>query len=297
MKKLCMIASFALFLTACQESLEDRCAREAKEYTRKHCPAKIEKNINIDSLTFERVTHTLHYYYTLTGKADHEGIMDEINGPQILLDNLKNSTAMKVYKENHYNFAYTYRSEKNPSIVLMEVVLSEKDYNSSSPSIYSENNNSSKKEATSIIDSVTWKIHTDIDDMTDTKNIWASIRSTNFVNQKFPYQGKTYATITIRYMKKYGYDVIIEIDKGQIVGIDVSGTNYITARFDEGTPMNYYFDDASDGSTEHVFLRNVKDFINRCKKAKDIKVDIPMYQFGKPVFKFHVDKALVWPNQ
>ena len=128
MKKLCMIASFALFLTACQESLEDRCAREAKEFTRKNCPSKIEKNINIDSLTFERETHTLHYYYTLTGDADREGIMEEINGLNILKENLKNSTAMKVYKENHYNFTYTYHSEKDPKKVLLEVTLTDKDY-------------------------------------------------------------------------------------------------------------------------------------------------------------------------
>ena len=128
MKKLCMIASFALFLTACQESLEDRCAREAKEFTRKNCPSKIDKNINIDSLTFERETHTLHYYYTLTGNADREGVMEEINGLDILKENLKNSTAMKVYKENHYNFTYTYHSEKYPKKVLLEVTLTDKDY-------------------------------------------------------------------------------------------------------------------------------------------------------------------------
>jgi hypothetical protein len=128
MKKLCMIASFALFLTACQESLEDRCAREAKEFTRKNCPSKIEKNINIDSLTFERETHTLHYYYTFTGNADREGVMEEINGLDILKENLKNSTAMKVYKENHYNFTYTYHSEKDPKKVLLEVTLTDKDY-------------------------------------------------------------------------------------------------------------------------------------------------------------------------
>jgi phosphosulfolactate synthase (CoM biosynthesis protein A) len=128
MKKLCMIASFALFLTACQESLEDRCAREAKEFTRKNCPSKIEKNINIDSLIFERETHTLHYYYTLTGNADREGVMEEINGLDILKENLKNSTAMKVYKENHYNFTYTYHSEKDPKKVLLEVTLTDKDY-------------------------------------------------------------------------------------------------------------------------------------------------------------------------
>lgn len=153
-----------------------------------------------------------------------------------------------------------------------------------------------KKAASADPDSVTWEIQTKIDEMTDTKNIWASIRSINYVEQDFPYQGDTYATITVRYMKKYGYDVLIGIDRGQIVGIDISGTNYVTARFDDGTPKKYYFNDASDGSTEHVFLKNAKDFMDRCKRAKDIKVDVPMYQAGKPVFLFHVDKPLVWPE-
>ena len=128
MKKLCIIASFAIILAACQESLEDRCARESKEFTRKNCPSQLDKNIIIDSLTFERASHTLHYYYTLTGIADREGVMEEINGLQILKDNLKNSTAMKVYKENHYNFTYTYHSEKDPSKFLLEVTLTDKDY-------------------------------------------------------------------------------------------------------------------------------------------------------------------------
>lgn len=44
------------------------------------------------------------------------------------------------------------------------------------------------------------------------------------------------------------------------------------------------------------FLRNAKEFLNKCKTAKNIKIDIPLYQAGRPVFKFHVDKALEWPD-
>ena len=78
MKKLCMIASFAIILAACQESLEDRCAREAEEYTRKNCPVKLDNTTTLDSMTFERATHTIHYYYLMTGIADTEGALDEI---------------------------------------------------------------------------------------------------------------------------------------------------------------------------------------------------------------------------
>lgn len=98
-------------------------------------------------------------------------------------------------------------------------------------------------------------------------------------------------------MKKYGYDVIIVISKGQIHGSRFNGDNYITARFDEGAPKKYYFNEAADGSSDRVFLTNKSDFIKRCKQAKDIKIDIPIFQSGRPAFTFHVDEPLVWRNE
>lgn len=152
----------------------------------------------------------------------------------------------------------------------------------------SENNEASAK------DSVLWNFRTKIDEMTDSKNIWASIRSDNYINQDFPYEGNTYASITVRYMKKYGYDVLIEIDRGQIVGSEFTGDNYVTVRFDSTAAKKYYFNDAADGSSETVFLKNAKDFIEKSKKAKAIKVEIPVYEAGRPIFSFHVDKPLEW---
>lgn len=144
---------------------------------------------------------------------------------------------------------------------------------------------------------VTWDFSIEKDDMYDTNNIWAKIKSDNYVSQRFPYEGYTYATITVRYMKKYGYDVIINISKGQIHGSSYNGDNYITARFDEGIPKKYYFNEAADGSSDHVFLSGKSDFIKRCKQAKDIKIDIPIFQAGRPTFSFHVDEPLVWRNE
>ena len=56
---------------------------------------------------------------------------------------------------------------------------------------------------------VEWDLTISTDEMTDTKNIWATIRSDDYIIQDFPYEGRTYASITVRYMKKYGYDVLI----------------------------------------------------------------------------------------
>jgi hypothetical protein len=128
MKKVFVFACLALLFAACQESLEDRCAREAKEYTAKNCPAKMGENIILDSLTFEKGTHTLHYYYRLTDLADKEGILDSVEATKTLKDGLKNTTAMKTYKDNGYNFTYTYFSSKDPRKVLFEAKFTEKDY-------------------------------------------------------------------------------------------------------------------------------------------------------------------------
>lgn len=144
---------------------------------------------------------------------------------------------------------------------------------------------------------VTWDFTIVKDEIYDTNNIWAEIKSDNYISQRFPYEGYTYATISVRYMKKYGYDVIIVISKGQIHGSRFNGDNYITAKFDEGAPKKYYFNEAADGSSDRVFLSSKSDFIKRCKQAKDIKIDIPIFQAGRPTFTFHVDEPLVWRTE
>ena len=156
--------------------------------------------------------------------------------------------------------------------------------------------NLTSEQKETVKDSITWKITSEIDEMTDSKSIWASIRSDNFVNQDFPYEGDTYAQITVRYRKKDGYQVLVSIDMGQIFGNQFSGQNYINVRFDQNEAKKYYFNEPADGSAETVFLKNQKDFIEKCKKSHDIKMEIPLFQGGSPLFTFHVDKPLVWPE-
>ena len=129
MKNLITFALAAIVFTACQESLEEKAAQEAKMYTQKNCPAMIGENLRMDSLTFEISTRTLHYYYTLSGVADSVGLLDDETARNSLLNELKNTTSMMAYKEAGYRFAYTYHSQKNPKTILFDMVFSEKDYN------------------------------------------------------------------------------------------------------------------------------------------------------------------------
>ena len=128
MKRFWIIIVFAGLFTACQESLEDRCEREARDYTRKNCPIKLDNTTVLDSMTFERTTHTIHYYYRLTGIADNDSILQLIDAIGPLKQELKNATSLRTYKENKYRFAYTFHSEKDPQKVLIDVVFTDKDY-------------------------------------------------------------------------------------------------------------------------------------------------------------------------
>ncbi len=126
--KVVALIAGAMLLTACQESLEDRCAREAKEFTEKNCPRAIDKEIVLDSMTFEKATHTISYLYTLTGTMDDPQRIDSAKFRELLLMEVKNSTNLKMYKDEGYSFRYCYYSEKENGTKLFEATFRKSDY-------------------------------------------------------------------------------------------------------------------------------------------------------------------------
>ncbi|MBQ0062501.1 MAG: hypothetical protein KBS94_00575 [Prevotella sp.] len=116
--------------TSCQESLPERCQREAKEYTEKNCPVKVENNVILDSMTFDRKTLTINYFYTLENELDDETVIDTQadNLHTLMLNALKNATNIKLYKENGYNFHYIYLSRKDNRKKLLDILLKKEDY-------------------------------------------------------------------------------------------------------------------------------------------------------------------------
>lgn len=137
-----------------------------------------------------------------------------------------------------------------------------------------------------------WSLQTKQDEMDDSKSYWYSLQSDNYANFDFPYEGDSYLTITVRWMKKSGYDVLLKITDGQMVGNEYNGTNYVRVRFDGGKVQKFYYDEPNDGSSNLVFLRNAQKFIEKCKNAKDIIIEQEFYQEGVHQFKFHVDEPL-----
>lgn len=129
MKKYLLFTLSLLTFTACHESLEERAARETAEFTRKNCPTAVSEYIINDSMTYDKDTRTIHYYYTIKGKADTTAIDWSQARPE-LIKGVKSATNLRVYKDNDFNFAYTYYSSKNKGKILIDVRITPKDYKS-----------------------------------------------------------------------------------------------------------------------------------------------------------------------
>lgn len=114
-----------LMMQSCHESLEERAARECKEYTERNCPQQLGNGVVYDSLTFEIPTQTVHHHYSVTGEADNAQAFaehkDELRKAE--LEGLRRDISTQKYKEAGYNFAITIRSGRNPKVVYFHTVF------------------------------------------------------------------------------------------------------------------------------------------------------------------------------
>ena len=71
MKKIILSWIAMTCMAACTESIEDKAAREAEEYTQKVCPTPYVNDARTDSASFDKTSRTYTYYVTLRGKIDN----------------------------------------------------------------------------------------------------------------------------------------------------------------------------------------------------------------------------------
>ena len=122
MKKAIFCTIAALMLMGCQKSIEDRAEQEGRDYTRKFCPTPVDNYSRTDSLVFDRTARTFIYYCTLTDVMDDPELIEK-NSTELtdgLQRSLRESTALKLYKDAGIGFKYVLHSEKNPELVLYE---------------------------------------------------------------------------------------------------------------------------------------------------------------------------------
>lgn len=130
------------------------------------------------------------------------------------------------------------------------------------------------------------------DEMTDATNVWMSLLSDNQHEFEFPYNGGSKLQIDVRYRKQDGNQVILTLSKGQLQTTIFSNGNNVIVRFDDDAPMTFSTSEPADYSSSYLFLNNPRKFINRAKTAKKIKIQVPVFEEGQPVFEFEPAEPL-----
>ena len=138
-----------------------------------------------------------------------------------------------------------------------------------------------------------WNYEEEADRMSGKKAKYAQTESDNSLNLRFPYQGKNHGVVQVRQHPQYGLDVILIVDKGQILCSQFSSCN-VTIRFGDGKPMTFEGSPSADNDSKVVFLKNPRRFINEAKKHKNFAVQLMMYQAGNQVLEFSVPEPLKW---
>ena len=132
MKNILLFATALLLLSSCQESLEEKAAREAREVTESKCPMPIGDNMYLDSIVFDIPTLTQTQYFRFTGNSDNDSTVEKIiNNNDLkgtLVQELKNTPSYKALINKGITFRYIYGSTANPEKTYIDITVTKEDY-------------------------------------------------------------------------------------------------------------------------------------------------------------------------
>ena len=117
-------------LVACTESFEDRCRREAREYTERQCPRLVDKNICLDSMTYEEAPQGFVYHHTVMGELDNDSLLTPEALSQFrdkLVQQISNDISLKRCKDRGFTFTYRYTSASTGNL-FTEAAIGPEDY-------------------------------------------------------------------------------------------------------------------------------------------------------------------------
>ncbi|UKK63891.1 hypothetical protein L6473_08620 [Prevotella communis] len=132
MKNILLFATALLLLTSCQESLEEKAAREAREVTVSKCPMPIGDNMYLDSIVFDIPTLTQTQYFRFTGNSDNDSTVENIVSNNdlkgTLVKELKNTPSYKALMNKGISFRYIYGSTAEPEKTYIDITVTKEDY-------------------------------------------------------------------------------------------------------------------------------------------------------------------------
>lgn len=137
-----------------------------------------------------------------------------------------------------------------------------------------------------------WTYSTTEDKVRGATSYFASTTSTNSIELDAPYDGGSTLRMTVRQSPAHGADVILLLSSGQLLCRAYDGCHAMV-RFDQKPAERVELVEASDNSSDTVFVSDATPFIAKLKKAKRIIVELEIYEAGRPQFEFDV-AGLKW---
>lgn len=129
-----------------------------------------------------------------------------------------------------------------------------------------------------------WERHEAVDELTRRPVSILSVDSEEQFRLSFPYEGAQRARLVVREHPRFGTDVFIGVERGQIrchaydCRIDVV--------FDDGDPVRWTGNPPDSGTSTTVFLRRTERFLARLRRATTVRVAVTFYRNGSRTFTF-----------
>lgn len=136
-----------------------------------------------------------------------------------------------------------------------------------------------------------WRYFETRDGMRDEPVRWACSDSTNTLSLGFPY-GTVKGQLCLRASKRFGKDVIFEIEKGQITGCAIDGCR-VSVRFGDGPIESYSALPPSDHSRTTLFIRNYAGFLKKLRASQSVTVEALYFEAGYQSLTFNTAQ-LTW---
>lgn len=131
LKKPILILMAGILLYGCgRKSLEEQMEIEAREFTLKQCPKVLDEFTTLDSISFDRESHTSSYYYTIQGELDTpDSFLPSTQDyyRETMMQKVRSDLNLRKAKDAGISFAYHFLSEKTGQ-ELLGFTITEEDY-------------------------------------------------------------------------------------------------------------------------------------------------------------------------
>lgn len=116
-----LFTAVALFSSCKPDSFADKMVRETRENTEKLCPMEVDQDTMLDSMSFDKKSHTLYYYYSLHGFLDFDSLYtDDVVAAhrETLIKDIRQSVTLRDVKKEKANFKCIYLSASTGKVLL-----------------------------------------------------------------------------------------------------------------------------------------------------------------------------------